>query len=113
MADDGFNGSTISFSAGDQIPLRAISYGDTAAQVKVSGSADAKALYVPGQPDETITFDVVGVTALTTADAAAAVSIAWNDGSTDDFTTGCIVDVQKTGSEDGEILSSVTCKRAS
>lgn len=112
MADDGFKGSTISFG-GDQTPLRSITYALAADAVEVGGSADPQKLYVTGREDETITFEIVGVTALTTQDAAAAVTIAWNDGSSDAFTTGVIVGVDIGGGEGSEILSSITCKRAS
>ena len=113
MADDGFNGSTISFNSVDQVPLRSVTYDESAAAVEISGSADAQKLFVSGQPDKTITFEIVGTTTLTTADTAAAVSITWNDGTSDSFTTGVITNISTSGSEDGEILTSITCKPAS
>jgi len=117
MADDGFNDSTISFG-GDMTPLRSISYDVTAPEVPVGGDkiagVDAYALYVAGQMVETITFEVVGVASVLPSDAAAAITIAWNDGSSTPPAAGTfiVVGVSVGGSQDAEILSTVTCKRA-
>lgn len=106
-ANDGFNGSTISFGSAGQAPLRDVEYSEEAAKVDVTGAGDAEKSYVAGIPDKTITFTVVGVTSVLVGDEGA-VSIGWNDGSTSTLTAGVVTGVAISGSLDGEITSSVT-----
>ncbi len=109
MANDGFNGSTISFNGGDQVPLRDINFTDAAAEVQVSGSSDAKHTYEAGLPDETVTYTIVGGSSLSTG-AEAAVAIVWFDGSTDDLTNGVCTNRATSGSIDSELLTAVTVR---
>jgi hypothetical protein len=115
MADDGFNDATIGIG-GDQTPLRSITYDVSAAAVEVSGAADANKLFVAGQADETVTFEIVGATDVAVSDAAVEITIAWGDSGSStagSMTTAVVIGVSISGSNDTEIISSVTCKRAS
>ena len=108
MADKGFNGSTISFG-GDQVPLRDINYDEAAAEVQVTGAADARHGYEAGIPDPTATFSIVGGSSVSVGDTGDVI-IAWNDGTSDSLGTSIITGRSTTGSLDGEILSNVTVR---
>ena len=110
MADDGFNGSTISFGTPDQSPLRDIPVSESGAEVDVTGCADTFKTYKSGIPDETVTFTIVGGSALAIG-TEGAVTVAWNDGGTDGtLTNGVIVGKETSGSMDGEILTAITVR---
>ena len=109
MASDNFNGSTISVGAADQIPLTGMTFDDSAAEVDVTGCADSGHTYEAGLPNVTLTIETVGVSDLSVGDEGA-ISVAWNDGSTDTITNGVVTAVSKTGSLDGAISSSVTVR---
>ena len=110
MADNGFNGTTISIGGSDQADLRDLNVSCDSAQVPVSGSAATSKKYEAGIPDYTITYTVVGITSLSNGDEGAAV-VAWNDGGSFGSLTNCVVvNVADAGSEDGEILTNITVK---
>lgn len=109
MANKGFNGSTISIAGSGQTPLRSIDYDDPDNAVDVSGCADASHGYVNGLPDPQITFEVVGITTVEKGDTGS-VSIAWFDGQNDSITSAIVTGVNKTGSLDSELLSTVTVR---
>jgi hypothetical protein len=106
MADKGFNQSTFTFGT-SLTPLRSIDYGSDGARVKVSGSADAQKFYVDGIPDNTVTVTLVGNTALDAGDTNATCTIAFYDGTSITFGQALITDVEISGSEDTEIISTV------
>ena len=112
MADDGFNGSTITIGS-SQLPLLSITHETVAAEIDLTGAADTEGTYVVGIPHEKVTFEVVGVSALAVAATAVEVAIAWNDGSTDTLTTGQCSGNTVTGSIDDKITSSLTFVNAS
>ena len=107
MANDGFNGTTVAIGTPTQTPLLSCEYSNSAAKVQVTGSGDAQKHYVSGIPDETITFTVAGVTDADIGDSGA-ITITWFDGTSTTFTTGIVVEVSTSGSEDSPITSSVT-----
>jgi len=110
MADDGFNGTTISFATVDQAPLRDISVSESGAEVDVTGSADTFKTYEAGIPDETVTFTHVGGSTIAIGDEGAVV-VAWNDSGTDgSLTNGVLVGKKTSGSMDGEILTALTVR---
>ena len=110
MADDGFNGTTISFATPDQTPLRDISVSESGAEVDVSGGADAIKTYESGIPDETVTYTIVGGSTVGIGDEGAVV-VAWNDGSSDaSLTNSVCVGKETSGSMDGEILTAITVR---
>lgn len=108
MADKGFNGSTISLG-GNQVPLRDINYDEAAAEVQVTGAADARHGYQAGIPDPTATFSIVGGSTISVGDEGD-VAIAWNDGTSDSLGTGVVISRGTAGSLDGEILTNVTVR---
>jgi len=110
MADDGFNGTTISFATPDQTPLRDISVSESAAEVNVTGGADSIMTYESGIPDETVTYTIVG-TSTVAIGAEGATVVAWNDGGSDgSLTNAVVVGKEVSGSMDGEILTAITVR---
>jgi len=109
MADDGFNGSTITFATGAETPLLDINYTEAAAEVDVTGAGDSSHTYEAGIPDVTATFTIVGGNALSVGDEGA-VAVAWNDGSAESLTNGVITNIVTSGSLDDKITSAVTVK---
>lgn len=109
MADDGFNGSTISFGAGGQTPLRSITFDNGGAMVDVSGAGDSQKTYVCGLDDIKTTYVIVGSTTLARGSTGAVV-VAWNDGDDDGSITSAVISsVSVSGSMDGEILTTIEC----
>ena len=106
MADKGFNQSTFTFGTA-RTPLRSIDYGSDGAKVPISGSADAQRFYADGIPDNTVTVTLVGNVTLDAGETNATCSIAFYDGTAITFGQALIVDVEMSGSEDSEILSTV------
>ena len=102
--NDGFNGSTISFAAADQVPLRDISYDATAAEVDVTGAADTEATYEPGLKSRTFTCQIVGTSTITVG-TKGTVAIAWEDGSSASITNCALFGKTMSGSKDSEILT--------
>ncbi len=108
MADDGFNGSTISFAAAPQTPLMSISTTNAVAEVPVAGGGDSAHTYEGGIPTKSTTWEVVGDTTLSKGDEGAVV-VAWNDGGAHgSITTAVITNVTKSGSLDSPTSSSIT-----
>jgi len=112
MADSGFNGSTISFAAGDQTPLLSISYDATCAEVDVTGAADTNHTYEPGIISESVTWEVVGESSLSVGDKGAT-AVVWNSvgaGDWGSFTNAVITSISKSGSLGGATTTSITAK---
>ena len=110
MADDGFNGSTISFYSGNQIPLIDLDYSEGGAEVDVTGCADARKTYEAGIPDETVTYTIVGTSSNTVGDEGA-IAIVWNDGATDNTGANAVItNVTTSGGIDGPITSAITAR---
>ena len=109
MANDGFNGTTISFG-GNQVPLVDVNYSDTAAEIDITGCAEATMhRYLAGIPDPTVTFTVVGHAGINAGDVAQTV-IAWFDGTTDTLDDMICTGADVTGSLDDKISSSITLR---
>lgn len=108
MADNGFNGSTITIASvpvGDE--LLSIDYTKEGAKVQVTGSGAATKLFVAGIPEEGVTFTVTGGTALDVGDTGA-VTIEFNDGTSVSLTNSVVTSISISGSEDSPLVSSVT-----
>jgi hypothetical protein len=110
MADDSFNGATLTFSTVAIGPLRSISVDDTAPEANTTGAGDAVATAKGGVPKLAITCEVVGGVTVSPGDIGD-LDVAWVDigsstlGSIGDAEVGS---VSTTGSMDGEITSTVT-----
>ncbi len=104
MANDGFNGSTISFAGSGQTPLRDINYDASVAEVDVSGAGDTETTYVAGQLNRTFTCQIVGGTTIAPGDKGT-VAIVWYDGTSVSITNCCCFSVVTSGSKDSEMLT--------
>lgn len=107
MANDAFNGTTFTFGGGAQTPLRSCSYDNSAAEIDVTGAGDSLHTYEAGLPNETLTVEVVGGSSVAVADEGA-ITIAWFDGTSDTTTNSVCTAVSRSGSLDGEILTTLT-----
>ena len=112
MADDGFNGSTITFAGATLGPLRSLEFSESGPKVNVTGSADSNTTYRAGIADPQLVATFVGGLPTTGLDIGdlAALTIAWNDGTADGTlaANAIVVDRGTSGSMDGEITSTVT-----
>lgn len=106
MADNA-NNSTLSFGTVATGKVKSISYKVSGAKIDVTALTDAQKLYHAGIPDKEITFDVVGVSALTVGQTAA-LTINWADGSTTSVAKVVVVGNDITGSVDSALGSSLT-----
>ena len=111
MADDGFNGSTMTFVAVTFGGLRSLEFSESGPKVNVTGSADSNTTYRTGVPDPQLVATFVG--GLPAAGCAigtqGALGITWEDGTTDGtIANAIVVDRGSSGSMDGEITSTVT-----
>ena len=114
MADDGFNGATVSFASAALGPLRSISTNSVGAEVLVTGSGDTEQAFAGGIPKKQTTVIIVGGTSVAAGDLGA-LAIAWTDiGTSTDGTetTAQVVSVDTSGSMDSEILSTIVFDKA-
>ena len=111
MADAGFNGSSVTLTATPISAIRSIRYQGRCAKVKTTGANASIKSYEPGLPDETLTIEVLGSTALTKG-STPSVTVAWNDGGADgSMTKGRIMKTPSmSGSEDAENISTIVIK---
>lgn len=114
--NDGFNHATLTWApaaTGTPAalgPLTSISYNVTAAEVDVSGSADATKNYEAGIDDEVTTCEIVGCPAAGDAGDKGAVAVTWKDGEANgSITAPALLDsLSISGSLDGPINSTLT-----
>ena len=86
-----------------------ITYSDNASAVDVTSLADSAHTYVAGMSDPEITCECVGACGADVGDTGA-LTIAWNDGTTDSVATAVLVSFESSGDLDGAITSSMTFK---
>lgn len=109
MADDTFNGASLTFATVSAGSIRSINTNQVGAKADVTGSGDSEKSYGVGIPDLTVTVEIVGGTDIAVGDKGT-VAIDWGDigGSTlGSLTDGQVVSVATTGSMDGEILTTI------
>lgn len=106
MANEGFNGTTFSFG-GNLTPLVDCRMNESAAKVRITGSADSRHLYIAGLPDEEMTCTVVGVSTVAVGDTGT-ITITWFDGQTDTITNCECFGNNRGGALDGELTSQLT-----
>jgi hypothetical protein len=113
MADDGFNGSTLTFGSA-VADLLSISVNEDGGNVDTTASDHAIATSTDAVPDYEITCEVLGGTSIAVGDAASALSIAWNDSSTDGAQAGTwrVSRRETRGSFNDKIVSSISFKPA-
>ncbi len=112
MANEGFNGSTLSFAGAIVGPLLSIDFQETRAAIDVTGNTDLLHSYIAGIPDITVTCEVVGVSALV-GGAAGALAILWFDGGTEDISSVILVDNGRSGSLDDKLSTNLTFRPSS
>ncbi len=109
--NDGFNGSTIAFAGATLGGLRSLEFSESGPKVNVTASGDSTTTYRTGVPDPQLVATFVGGLPSTGADIGdqAALTILWEDATTDGAVTPAIVvDRGTSGSMDGEITSTIT-----
>ncbi len=109
MADDSFNGASITFASASIGPLRSISFSEAGAKADVTDSDDAAKAYAVGIPDATVTVEVVGGVTASVGDLGT-LTVAWVDigsSTSGTITDATIVSIATQGSMDGEITSTV------
>jgi hypothetical protein len=109
MADDSFNGASLTFATVAVGPIRSISFSEVGAKADVTDSDDSAKAYDVGIPDATVTIEVVGGVSVSVGDTGT-LTIAWGDIGT--ATSGTIaqaqvVSIATNGSMDSEITSTV------
>lgn len=107
MANDGFNGTTLAWGAGNEAPLQSVNYNATGAKVDVTGSTSSQHEYVAGLSDEDVDFTVVGVSPVVVGDSTT-LTIVWFDGTTQSLGTWSCVGRSISGSVDGAITTTIT-----
>jgi hypothetical protein len=107
MANNGFNGSSVTIASAGQADLLSIDYTKEGAKVQVTGSDATTKLFVAGIPEEGVTFTVAGGTSLDVGDTGA-VAISFFDGTSVSLTNSIVVSIGISGSEDSPITSSIT-----
>ena len=106
--NDGFNGTTLTIAGVSATGIKDISYSQSGAKVQVSGAEATQKEYLVGVPDIEVTITVVGMLAVDVG-TTGATTITWSSSETaDSITNSIVVSVDTSGSEDGEITTSVT-----
>jgi hypothetical protein len=116
MADDSFNGATLTFATVAVGGLRSISVSDTAPKADCTAAEETTGRHFKtGIPELTITCEVIGGVTVAPGDTGA-LAIAWLDIGSSTLGTinpAEVVSVSTNGSMDGEITSTVEfCKSA-
>lgn len=107
MANDGFNGTTLTWGAGGETPLQSVNDNQTGAKVDVTGSTSPQHQYVAGLKDQDIDFTVVGNSTVQVGDTTS-LTIAWFDGTTDALGVWNCVGRAKSGAVDGTVTTTIT-----
>jgi len=109
MANDGFNGSTVSFAGATLGDLRGARYRTSGVDVDVTNAAGTSKLFVAGIPDQEVSVDIVGTPSVAHG-ATGALTVNWFDGSNDTVAAAYVTSFETSGSMDGEITSTITFK---
>jgi len=109
MADNGFNGTTVTFpsTSGRQTELRSVTDADSPAEVQISGSTSATHQYVPGLSDPSYSIEICGGSTVAIGSTGSCV-VKWFNGETSTLGSAILMAKEKSGSVDAEILSSLT-----
>ena len=109
MANDGFNGSTLTFPSTSATlgNLRSISFEESGNQIDVSNEDESTMVYVPGTKDITVSAEVTGSSTYTVG-TTGALTVTWFDGDTDTLTKAMFVDGGVGGGQGDPITTSLT-----
>jgi|WetSurMetagenome_2_1015567.scaffolds.fasta_scaffold26577_2 hypothetical protein len=110
MANDGFNGSIVTFptTSASIGSLRGIAFDETSAEVDVTGSTHTIRKYVAGIPKHSVSLDIVGASTALAIGTTGALEVVWNDTKTvGTLAKAVIVGNSCKGQLDGEILSTI------
>jgi hypothetical protein len=110
MANDGFNGSTVTFASATLGDLRGIDYSESGAEVDCTASDDTVKIFEVGITDQTVSVDFVGSPPSCGVGSKGALSIAWKDGGSDTITAAIVTEIGTKGQMDGEITSNIKLK---
>ncbi len=116
MANDGFNGSVLSFAGNALGSLRSVDVTVGGATVDISASGDGTGgkTWVNGLDDVEIGVEFVGgMTTGVTRGAIGTLGVAWFDGSStpSTLTNAICTQITQRGSMDGEITANATFKK--
>lgn len=106
MSDYAFNGTTITFAAGAVSKVRDMRFSEDGNEIDITGISDAAHIFAVGLTTEECEVTVLGSTALDVGDKGA-IAITWPDATTESVTNGLITSVEKGGSLDGELTSTI------
>jgi len=115
MADNGFNGSTLTFngtacSLGNATnALLSMNHTKVGTPVDVSGAGSVTKEFVMGLIEDTFECEVVGTPGIDPSATSAALVMTWEDGETDSCNAICIEN-SISGSVDGAITSKLAFK---
>jgi hypothetical protein len=115
MANDGFNGTTLTFGAAVS-KLRSLTFANDGQPIDTSSMDNTDHnQYITGFPDPEISVEVVGISSIDIGDTGT-MQIAWFDGSTEGSTntndTYICTNRESSGDINGELSTSLTLKPA-
>jgi hypothetical protein len=107
MATDSANLSTLTFGTVTVGKVTSIQFGGSAAEIDVSALTDTAKKYIAGQPNNKITFEVIGNNTSMIVGNTGAVTVAWNDGTSSSITKTMVSSYEVKGGVDQAITCSV------
>lgn len=109
MANDAFNGTTITFGGTAIDKVRSIDFTDEANEVDTTSLDDSTHAFVAGIKSLECNVEVLGNPALSEGDTGAIV-LTWFNGDSDSIGSGICTSVSKSGTLDGEIATTYAFK---
>ncbi len=106
MSDRGFNGTTVTFNGSAIAHIMDVQEPRKMPKVNVAGADDDEELYEAGKKDREITVKHVGGSSLTEG-TKGALSVTWNDGTTDTFGNVVLLEIDTSGSKNGAIQTTL------
>lgn len=109
MADLGSGGTTLSFGAVDQTPVRSMTYNETSNEHDITDLAKSQHTFIAGIATFELTIEIIGNTTMERGDTGV-IAIAWNDGTSDNGGGAkfLITSKEVSAEVDSEITSSLT-----
>ena len=107
MADKGFNGSTLVFNSVTQGSIRNITFSEGGTTVDVTSLDDTQHKFLAGKSDVSCTITIVGNTTIPRG-SHGALTVNWNDGTSDTISDALLSELNTSGAMDGEITTDLT-----